>query len=72
LTARSSSETAAPIKGGGILRTVEDARDHLLTLGPQRSRHDWQRAGELILAQVDVESVTSQFHKALFLDGAVR
>ena len=55
-----------PIKGGTVLLTIQDAWDYLLTLGPQRYTLDhWQRAYELIRAQLDVESVTSQLHRAL-------
>jgi hypothetical protein len=58
-----------PTKGGDVLRTVQDARDHLLTLGPQReARHHWQRACELLLAKADVVALTLQFHRALFMD----
>jgi hypothetical protein len=59
-----------PTKDGDVLRTIQDARDYLLTLGPHReARHSWQRACELILAEADVVSVTSQLHRALFMDG---
>ena len=50
-----------PIKGGAILRTIQDARDYLLALPPHRERrHHWQHVCELILEEADVEAVTSQ------------
>ena len=59
-----------PTKCGDILITIQDARGHLLTLGPhQEVRPHWQRAYELLLSEADVETVTSQFHRALFMDG---
>jgi hypothetical protein len=58
------------IKGGTVLLTIQDVRDYLVALGPQRYTLDhWQRAYELIRSQLDVESVTSQLHRSLFLDG---
>lgn len=59
-----------PTKGGDILLTIQDARGHLLRLGPhQEVRPHWQRARELLLEEADVETLTSQFHRALFMDG---
>jgi hypothetical protein len=59
-----------PIKGGAILRTIQDARDYLLALPPHRERrHHWQRVCELILEEADLESITNQFHRDLFMDG---
>ena len=59
-----------PIKGGAILRTIQDARDYLLALPPHRERrHHWQHVCELILEEADLESITNQFHRALFMDG---
>ena len=60
-----------PIKGGAVLLTLEDARDHLLALGPQRETRYWQHVYEMISAEVDVVSVTSQFHRALLMDGSL-
>ena len=58
-----------PTKDGEVLRTMQDVRDYLLTLPPQRERRNhWQRVCELILAEADMEAVTNQFHRALFMD----
>jgi hypothetical protein len=50
------------IKGGAILRTIQDALgDQLLTLGRQRDLlHDWQHAWDLMVVEADVEVVTQQ------------
>jgi hypothetical protein len=59
-----------PIKGGDILRTIQDARAFMLTLGPHREmRNHWQYARQLIMEEANVEVVTWQFHRALFMDG---
>jgi hypothetical protein len=59
-----------PIKGGEVLRTIQDARDFLLTLSPQQElRNHWHYACQLILEEADVKAVTWQLHRALFLDG---
>jgi hypothetical protein len=59
-----------PIKGGDILRTIQDARAYMLTLGPHREmRNHWQYACQLLMEEADVEVVTWQLHRALFMDG---
>jgi hypothetical protein len=59
-----------PTKDSSVLRTIRDAGDYLLALPPHRElRNHWQRARELILEEADIEAVTSQFHRALFMDG---
>jgi len=59
-----------PIKDGAVLRTVQEARDFLLTLSPQRKmRNHWQHACELTLEEADPKAVTWQMHRALFMDG---
>jgi hypothetical protein len=41
-----------PIKGGDILRTIQDARAFMLTLGPHREmRNHWQYARQLIMEE---------------------
>jgi hypothetical protein len=58
-----------PAKGGDILHTIQDAQDYLLTLPSHRQRrHHWQHAGQLMLEEADVETVTSQLQRALFMD----
>jgi hypothetical protein len=38
-----------PIKGGDILRTLQDARTYMLMLGPHRElRNHWQYARQLL------------------------
>ena len=59
-----------PIKGGEVLRTIQDARDYLLRQSPGwELRNHWQYASQLILEEADVKAVTWQFHRALFMDG---
>jgi hypothetical protein len=61
-----------PMKGGNILRTIPDARAYMLTLGPHRElRNHWRYACQLIMEEADVEVVTWQFHRALFMDGGL-
>ena len=60
-----------PIKDGAVLLTLQDARDHILKLGAQRETRYWQNVYGMISAQVDVVSVTSQFHSALLMDGSL-
>jgi hypothetical protein len=60
---------ALPTKDGEVLRTIQDARDYLLTLRPQGElRNHWRQACKLILDEADPADVTSQFHRALFMD----
>ena len=59
-----------PTKDGNILRTILDAREYMLTLGPHRElRNHWQQACQVILDEADSAAVTQQFHRALFMDG---
>jgi hypothetical protein len=59
-----------PTRDAGVLYTVRDARAYLLALPPYRERRNhWQRAGQLIQEEADVEAVSQQFHRALFMDG---
>ena len=59
-----------PTRDAGVLYTVRDARAYLLALPPYRERRNhWQRAGQLIPEEADVEAVSQQFHRALFMDG---
>jgi hypothetical protein len=66
----SADRAAQPFtKDGEVLRTIQDARDYLLTLRPQGElRNHWQQACKLILDEADPADVTSQFHGALFMD----
>jgi hypothetical protein len=59
-----------PTKDSSVLRTIRDVGDYLLTLTPQRElRNHWQHACKLILDEADIEAVTSQVHRALFMAG---
>ena len=59
-----------PTRDGGVLHTVRDARACLLALPLYRElRNHWQRACQLILEEADVEAVSQQFRRALFMDG---
>jgi hypothetical protein len=59
-----------PMKDGNVLRTIQEARDFLLTLSLQREqRNHWQYARQLVLEEADPKAITWQFHRALFLDG---
>ena len=59
-----------PMKAGDIRRTLQDARAYMLTLGPHREmRNHWQYACQLLMEEADVEVVTWQLHRALFMDG---
>ena len=58
-----------PTRDAGVLYTVRDARAYLLALSRYRElRTHWQRAGQLILEEADVEAVSQQFHRALVMD----
>jgi hypothetical protein len=58
-----------PIKDGGTLRTIAEARDYMLALPDHRElRQSWQHAAELMLEQADVADVSRQIELALFLD----
>ena len=58
-----------PTKGGDVLRTIRDAQDYLLTLSSHRqTRNHWQHVCQLMLEEADVETVTSQLQRALFMD----
>ncbi len=44
----------------------------MLTLGPHRElRNHWQCACQLIMEEADLEVVTWQFHRALFMDAVL-
>jgi hypothetical protein len=60
-----------PIKDGAVLLTLQDAQDHILTLGAQRETRYWQHVHAMISAEMDVVSVTSQFYRALVMDGSL-
>jgi hypothetical protein len=61
-----------PMKGGDILRTIQDARAYMFTLGPHRElRNHWQYARQLLMEEADMDAVTWQFHRALFMDGVL-
>jgi len=58
-----------PTKDGGTLRTIRDACDCMTALDKKRElRSRWQRACKLILAKVDVMTVSRAFELALFMD----
>jgi hypothetical protein len=58
-----------PTKGGGVLRTIADARAYMVAMP---AAHDgcarWLRAAELILEQADADAVSRQVHLALLYD----
>ena len=58
-----------PTKDGGTLHTVLDARTYMVGLSKDRERRSqWQRAAELLLAEVDVDALSRQIELALFYD----
>ena len=61
-----------PTKGGGVLRTVAEARAYMIALPALReTRQHWQHAAALMMAEADVADLTHQLHLALFLDHQV-
>ena len=53
-----------------LCSTLFATHAYLLALPPYRERRNhWQRAGQLIQEEADVEAVSQQFHRALFMDG---
>ena len=70
-----SSKLARPvvIKGGPILRTLNDARAFVIDHLPaeDQDRISWQRTAELLLAaaegSVEIEAATQHLERALFL-----
>jgi hypothetical protein len=58
-----------PTKGGDVLRTILDVQDYLLALSSHRqTRNHRQHVCQLMLEEADVETVTSQLQRALFMD----
>ena len=55
-----------PIKGGGLLRTVDDARAYVLAL-PSPAQPEWELAWTLISKEADIPAVTRQVLIALLL-----
>ena len=55
-----------PIKGGGLLRTVDDARAYVLAL-PSPVQPEWELAWTLISREADIPAVTRQVLIALLL-----
>ena len=55
-----------PIKGGGVLRTVDDARAYVLALPPP-VQPEWELAWTLISKEADIPAVTRQVLIALLL-----
>ena len=55
-----------PIKGGGLLRTVDDARAYVLAL-PSPIQPEWELAWTLISKEADIPAVTRQVLIALLL-----
>jgi hypothetical protein len=59
-----------PIKGGDILRTIQDARTYMLTLPKARKlRVHWQHTSRLLLQKAGAAALTRQVHLSLFMDG---
>jgi hypothetical protein len=55
-----------PIKGGSLLRTVDDARAYVLAL-PSPVQSEWELAWTLISQEADIPAVTRQVLIALLL-----
>jgi hypothetical protein len=70
-----SSKLARPvvIKGGPVLRTLNDARAFIIDHLPadDQDRVSWQRTAELMLAAAEgaaeIEAATQQLERAVFL-----
>jgi hypothetical protein len=70
-----SSKLTRPvaIKGGPVLRTLNDARAFVIDRLPEedQDRVSWQRTAELLLAaaegSAEIETATQQLERALFL-----
>ena len=63
---------APPIADQGCRCALHCSRCPRVPAGaaPYRERRNhWQRAGQLIQEEADVEAVSQQFHRALFMDG---
>ena len=56
-----------PIKGGGLLRTVDDARAYVLAL-PSQAQPEWEQVYTLISEEADIAAITRQVLLALLLD----
>jgi hypothetical protein len=62
-----------PIKGGDILRTLQDARAYMLTLGPHREmRNHWQYICQLIIEEAELAMKASKSGKAAGNEGPYR
>jgi hypothetical protein len=58
-----------PMKGGDILRTLQDARAYMLTLWPQREmQNHWQYARQLIMEEVEWKPLRGNFGWGTRLD----
>jgi hypothetical protein len=57
-----------PIKGGGVLRTVGEAADYVLTLDEAEHCNRWRRGAQILLDKADVAAVSRQVHLALSHD----
>jgi hypothetical protein len=59
-----------PTTGGGMLRTIGDARDYMLALSKEREWLDhWKPAYRLLVQGADAAALTQQVHLALSRDG---
>jgi hypothetical protein len=58
-----------PTKGGGTLRTIQEACDYMTSIGKKRELlNHWQRVARLVLAKEDVLTVSRALELALFMD----
>jgi hypothetical protein len=59
-----------PTTDGGVLRTIGDARDYMLSLSKEREWLDhWKPAYRLLAQGADAAALTQQVHLALSRDG---